>query len=255
MQVAPERARHADDERTHGKRGQFCVHGSNADHGSRDVHVADRHPLAPDGAAHQVLGEQCEDHDNRQHKKVLGLRALQGNAQETQRRDRDRARRRIIGEELDAQEGPVDEELRRQRRHREIEPADAQAGDSEHHADHGGKTPAEQNLDQQRQPGKAHAEIPRRIGAHRHEGTRAQRNLSAVPDQDVQADRGQRQDEERRQDRLEKIVARDQRHDHEGHQQQQPDENAILPDREDLLVRTVRCLELSVFTIKHGVFR
>ena len=58
--------------------------------------------------------------------------------------DADRARRRVVGEPLDAQERPVDEELRRQRGHRQVQALDAQRRDAEQHADHRGADAAEQ---------------------------------------------------------------------------------------------------------------
>ncbi|KAG0763533.1 hypothetical protein G6F22_018408 [Rhizopus arrhizus] len=93
VDVAPQGAGHADDERTDGERGELGVHGPDADDGGGHVHVADRHPLAADGAAHQVLGQQAEDHHQDQHEQVLFQRALHGQAEGRQRRHRHVARR------------------------------------------------------------------------------------------------------------------------------------------------------------------
>ena len=70
-------------------------------------------------------------------------------------------------------------------------------------------------------PVDAHHEVVGRVGADRHEGAGAERDLAAVADQDVQADGGERQDQERDQDRAEQVFAAQQRHDDEGQRQQQ----------------------------------
>ena len=62
---------HADDERADGEGAELGVHRADADHGRGHVHVANRHPFTPDGAAHQVLGEHTKDHKKAQAKQIL----------------------------------------------------------------------------------------------------------------------------------------------------------------------------------------
>ena len=79
----------------------------------------------------------------------------------------------------------------------------------------------------------------------------AERDLAAVADQDVEPEGGQGQDEERDQQRLEQVVGAGERHGDEGGDEQQRDDDAVLADRKDLLVRPVRRLELPVLAVQH----
>ena len=82
---------------------------------------------------------------------------------------------------------PVEEELRGERGHREVEALDAQARDAEEHA-HQRRARARQQEDhEQVQVRDAHREVVRGVGPHRHEAAGAQRDLAAVAHQDVQA--------------------------------------------------------------------
>jgi hypothetical protein len=103
-------------------------------------------------------------------------------------------------------------------------------------------------------PRDAHVEVVGTIRPHRHEGRRPQRDLTAVAHQYVHAQRGERHDDEGNQDGGVEVLAGQQRHADEGHRQQQADGNAVLRDRENLLVGAVSGLELAVFAVKHGVF-
>jgi hypothetical protein len=117
------------------------------------------------------------------------------------------------------------------------------------------QNPAQQQRQQQRHAFDADVEVVGRIGAHRHEGAGAQRDLAAVADQDVQPQRRQRQDQERDQDGAEQVLVGQQRHADDGEGQQQPDGDAVLRDREDLLVGAVAGLELAVFAVEQGLRR
>ena len=98
-------------------------------------------------------------------------------------------------------------------------------------------------------------EVVGRVGADRHEGAGAERDLAAVADQDVQPERGERQDQERDQDGAQQVFGGDQRHGDEGQREQHGDRDPVLQDREDLLVGAVAGLELAVFAVEHGVVR
>jgi hypothetical protein len=89
------------------------------------------------------------------------------------------------------------------------------------------------------------------VGAHRHEGPRSQRDLAAVAHQNVHAQGGQRQDQERDQDGAEHVLVHQKRHADEGERDQCEDGPAVLRDREDLLVGAVGGLELTVFSVEH----
>ena len=80
---------------------------------------------------------------------------------------------------------------------------------------------AEQQRQDQRHAVDAHHEVVGRVGADRHEGAGAERDLPAVAHQDVQAERGERQDQERDQDRAEHVLVGEQRHRDEGDDEQQ----------------------------------
>jgi hypothetical protein len=85
----------------------------------------------------KTRGSQAEE--------VLAQRAVDAHAEQRQVGHADRARGRVVGEPLDAQEGPVEEELRRQRRHREVQALDAQRRDAEQHARRRGAHAAQQD--------------------------------------------------------------------------------------------------------------
>ncbi len=248
---APEAAGHADDEAAHRERAELGVHRADADHGRGHVHVAHGHPLAAHGAAHEVLGEQREHGHEPQAQQVFLHRRLDAEAQDLQVAHAHRARRRIVGDPLHAVGEPVGEELRGQRRHRQVEPADAQARYAEEHAEHRGAEPASQQCEQQRHALDAHLQVVGRIGAHRHEGARAQRDLPAVAHQDVEPDCRERQDQEGHRDGAEEIVAAHERHADEGHCQQGEQGPAVLGDGEQRQVGLVAGLELAVFAVEH----
>ena len=112
----PQRARHADQERRHGEGGELGVHRPDADDLGGDVHVADRHPLAADMAAHDVLGgERQHDGEGERRPGSSPVGERQVEAEDLERRRVDRAGRRVVGQPLDAQERPVGEELRGER--------------------------------------------------------------------------------------------------------------------------------------------
>ena len=138
----------------------------------------------------RFLATSANDHDERQAEQVLARPACRSASRtRSSRRRRHRARRRVVGEPLHAREQPVDEELRGQRRDREVEALDAQARHAEQHADaaaHQRRRAAART--QQVMPGDAHAEVVGGVGADRHERAGAERDLAAVADQDVEPD-------------------------------------------------------------------
>src|ERR1019366_7638586 len=133
-----------------------------------------------------------------------------------------------------------------------IQALDAQRRQAEEHADGGGGEATEEERDDQRHAVNANREVVGRVGAHRHEGAGAERDLAAVADQNVEAERRQREDEEGNQEGLKDVFGGDERNAEDGQEQKDRDEGAVLPDREDLLIGPIRGLELTVFAVKHG---
>src|SRR5262249_20385731 len=101
------------------------------------------------------------------------------------------------------------------------------------------------------------------IGADRHEGAAAERDLSAVAHENIEADGGKREDEERDQDSAQKIIAAEwpdpevgeQWNAKEGNGEQQPQSHAILANREDSHIGRIGGFELAGFAIEHCVLR
>ena len=116
-------------------------------------------------------------------------------AEQLDRRRVDRARRRVVGEPLDAQERPVEEELRRQGRDGEIEALDAQDWACRTGCRPPPPRSRQQEADQMVEARQPQREIVGGIGADRHEGAGAERDLAAIAHQHVEPDRGQRQDQ------------------------------------------------------------
>ena len=67
----PHRTGDAAVERAQGEGQQLCLQRADADDLGGDVHVADRHPGAPDAAAHQTLGGERQEHDDGQDEQVF----------------------------------------------------------------------------------------------------------------------------------------------------------------------------------------
>ena len=91
---------------------------------------------------------------------------------------------------------PLDDELARQRGDGEIEALDPQARDADDRADQRRHQAAGRQRDPERQV-ELHREVGRRVGADRHEGGMADRDLPGVADQDVEAERADDGDQRR----------------------------------------------------------
>ena len=180
-----------------------------ADDLRRNIHVANGHPHAAEPATHEVLGGEREHHRHRQHEDVGPGGRIDGDAEQLDPADRNRAGRRVVGEPFDAREGPFEEELGRECRHREIETLDAQRRKPEQEA-HQHRHDAGEQEDQYdvglRQPQR---EIVGRVGADRHEAAGAERELAAIAGEDIEPDCGDREDKHRDQHLGVKILARE----------------------------------------------
>jgi len=77
--------------------------------------------------------------------------------------------------------------------------------------------------------------------------------LAAVARQQIEPQCRQRHDEERDQDGVEEVFTGQQWHADEGEGKDRQHRDAVLRDREDLLVGPVAGLELAVFAVEHGL--
>ncbi len=107
-----ERTGNANDEGGDGKGRQLCNERTNAHELGRDFHIAYGHPLPPDIAANKILGDERKDRDENQRHHVFLDRRRDEIAEELEFRRGQRAGRRIICDTFDAQEQPVEKELR-----------------------------------------------------------------------------------------------------------------------------------------------
>jgi hypothetical protein len=139
------------------------------------------------------------------------------------------------------------------RKNCEVEALDAQRRDAEQHADGHRHDAAEQ--EDQDEVGFRHAQqqIVGCVRADRHEAAGAERKLPAIAGQDVEPDRGERQDQHRDQHLGVEVLVGEKRHRQEAERDQANHEPPILRDREDRLIGLVGGLELSGFAIEHGL--
>ena len=256
----PERARDADVERADAESEQLGAQRTDADDLGREVHVADRHPHSADPAAHHVLGGERQQRDHRQGEQVLagGLGLRPGDEQPPEqgtRRGADHPRGGVVLEPRELGEHPDQEELRGERRHRQVEAFDPEARDAEQDADQGGDQPGQDEHRDDVQPGKGGGELVGRERADRHESPGSERNLPGIAGQNIEPDRRQRVDEKRNQDRVEPVFAGEQRNNHGGQHQQRRHADPILAQRPQRLIGGVARLELTGFAIQHGYTR
>src|SRR5580704_1913882 len=243
-------------ERAQGERQQFRLQRADADDLRSDIHIADRHPGAPDATAHQTLGGEREENDHGQDEQVFRARIGLGArdvklAENGARRRADHTRGAVIVEPREFIEHPDQEELRRKRGYREVEALDPETRKAEQHADQrshdAGQNEGEDDVESREGGG----ELVGRKGADRHEAAGAERHLPGIAGQQVEAERRQRVDEERDHDRQQPIFGAD-RGDHEiGEGERREQQPSVLADRKDRLVGGVARLELADLTINH----
>jgi hypothetical protein len=77
--------------------------------------------------------------------------------------------------------------------------------------------------------------------------------LPGITGEDVEAERGERKNQELRQDRPEPVVIGNERNDHEGENEKGDHSPLVLNQREDRLVSRVAGLELARLPIEHGL--
>jgi hypothetical protein len=162
----------------HREGGQLGAQRVHPDDLGGDVHVPDRHPLPPSDPRVRLRATQASTKTKHEAEQVLhpGFRVRPGHGlpeQEPLRRV-DLARGRVVVEPRHLVEQPHEEELRRQRRHGQVEALDAQGRQAEHHAHHR-RHDARQERDRHHvHPGKRRHQLVGRVGPHRHEPARAQ---------------------------------------------------------------------------------
>ena len=227
------------------------MHQANADHAGGDVHVAHRHPGAPDRAAHHILGRERHQDDDSQHQQVFPHRCVENVTKNHHLLRGDHAGGAEVGEPAELGQRPHHEELRRQGRHRQIEALDAQAGQAEHDTHQRRHDPGEHEAHQDGHARNTQHEIVGGERSHRHERRRTKGQLPGITGEDVEAQRRQRKNEKRDQNRAQPVLVADDGHDQKGEQQDESDPDAVLADRKDLLVGGVRVLELPGVAIEH----
>ena len=180
------------------------------------------------------------------------LRARDDDPENGARRRGDGAGRGVVDEPRHLVEEPDEEKLGRQRRHRQVEALDPEAGHAEHKAHEGGDETREEEDDDDVEPGKAGGELEGRVRPDGHEPARAEGHLPRVPGEEVQPDRRQRVDEKRDQHRLQPVLVRGERRHQERRGDHDHDEDPVLHDREYGLVAGVGALELPRFPVNHA---
>ena len=157
---------------------------------------------------------------------------------------------RAAGDGRRVVDDPFDDELARQRGDGEIEPLDPQARDADDGADQRRHQAAGRQRDPERQV-EVHGQIGGRVGADRHEGRVADRDLAGVADQDVQAERADDGDQGQVDDGEVVLVQRQRQHDREQH-----DDRSHRPARDrqriERHVGGVAGLEHSGLAMQHG---
>ncbi|MCY1344247.1 hypothetical protein D9M69_302790 [compost metagenome] len=203
----PQGAGHTEDEAADGEGQQLGPEQRDADHRGGGIHVAHRHPVASQLAAHQVAAEPEQRQYQAEGEQVAPGRRSEVQPRHPQRRRADHPGGVVIGEPAEPGQRPLHEELRGQGRNQQVEALDAQARQAEDDGHQGRRQPAEEDAEQQRQARHAQLEVVGGEGADRHEGRRAQRQLAGVAGQQVQPEPGQGQHQEGNQDGIEPVVA------------------------------------------------
>src|SRR5262249_5622986 len=142
---------------------------------------------------------------------------------------------------------PLQKELRGKRGNGEIEALDAQRRQSKQKPDEQGHHAAEQENENEIGFRQSQREIVCRIGAHRHEPARTERELAAIAGKKVEAERRDGKNQDRDQHLGIEILAGKQRHAKKSEGDQQNDKPAVLKNRKDRLIRLIRRLELADF--------
>ena len=227
------------------------MHQANANDFSRDVHIPHCHPAATDIGADEIFRQQCQYGHNAKHQQVFRHRRIKHKAEYLQLLRSNHARGTVVGEPLHFGQRPHHEKLRCQCRRGQIEAAHTQRRQSENNAQRRSAQTTHDKREQQRDARYAQHEIVGGECTDGHESRRAQRQLTRIAGQYVQAERGQRKNQEGDQDRRKQIGRGDQWHDKKCQCKQERDTNAVLTDGKNLPVGFVSGFELSCFTVQH----
>jgi hypothetical protein len=148
-------------------------------------------------------------------------------------------------------EAPRQEELRGERRHREIEALDAQRRQAKQNADRRREEARRDHPDDDVDAGEIGRELVAGIGPHPHEGAGAERQESRIAGEQIEADRGERKNQKRNHHCLNQEAAAEIRDDNRGDEDDDGDADAVLPQREHRKVRGVGRLVLASLAVKH----
>ena len=207
---------------------------------------------AADAAAHQVERRHDGEHGEEQQEEIEVALGVEAEAEQARPGDLDRGLR-AARDRRHVVDGPFDDELAGQRGDGEIEALDAQARHADDRADQRRHQPARRQRDPERQV-EPHREVGRRVGADRHEGAVADRDLPGVAHQDVEPQRADDGDEDQVQDR-QVIFVDGERHDHDEQHRQHRHRPAGDRQRVERHVGGVGRLEDSGLAMEHGYTR
>jgi len=149
-------------------------------------------------------------------------------------------------------EQPDKEELRRERRDREIKTLDAQRGQAEDDPDARREEARQRDRDHEVHARKDGRQLVAGIGADAHEGRRAERQLPGIAGKKVQPKCRQRIDQNRDEQRLEDELVGAERQDHPCEKQDHAKQDRVLPHGKQREIRFVAGLELAGRPVKHS---
>ena len=185
-----ERAGHARERGREGEGDHLEAGGRDSQGLGGDLVLADGLDRFPEARVHQARDDEGRDHDQRQHHVVLAGRRREVDAEDGGPGD-GRNAKRAPGQREPVQQDQVNDLAEPERRHREVDPAEAQGGEADQEAGrarHGGGR--QEVRDERAAP--AHREQRGGVGADSVEAGMPERELAAESGYEVE---GERQDD------------------------------------------------------------
>src|SRR6266540_2150883 len=149
--VGDERPRDAHVERRHAEAEQLVLEDVHPHDLGGDVLVTDRDERLARLRAEEVLREEQQEHGDGEDEVEEAPVAVELERPELRRRDGDAVH--APGDPVPVRGGELDDEVRRERRHREVEPLEPQRGDAEDHPGERAREAGERDDEQAREPG------------------------------------------------------------------------------------------------------
>ena len=196
-----QRARDANEETRHRKSTQLRFQRAHPYNLRRNIHIADRHPLAPLHPTREITRDNRTDSQKDEAEQIgrpsLGVRTRYRHAKYSALRCVDLTRGRIVVEPADLIKEPDEKELCGKGRNSQIEAFNPKRRQTERSAYNRGNTPRRNHMEKDVHIWKCRHQLIAGIGTHGHKAASPQRNLSAIPCQNVQPNRRNRIDKER----------------------------------------------------------